>query len=257
MLDHIIAYKGEELRERQRRRPLAEVVAACDLRQPVRDFASAIRRTDGLKLLAEVKRASPSRGEIAPAVSPGEVAVLYEQAGASAISVLTDERFFAGSDSHVAEVKKAVSVPVLRKDFTLSDYHVYEARAIGSDAILLMTQVLEPQQLRDLLALAQDLGLHCLVEGHSPEEVETAVESGAHAIGINNRDLRTLKVDLGTTADRLSLIPPDRIVVSQSGFLTREDVLKVEGLRVDAIQVGTSLMASGEIPSAVAALLGR
>ncbi len=280
MLAEIIKYKREELAQRRVARPLADVKAACADAEPARTFASRLRRGSGpLKLLAEVKRGSPSQGLIHPDADPAGIARVYAECGAAAISVLTDERYFRGRDSHVAQIKAAVDLPVLRKDFTLDAYHVYEARSIDADAVLLMAQVLSAGELADLLALTRSLGMEALVECHEPEEMERVLDAGATAIGINNRDLWTLQIDMDTTLRLLPLVPEGKVagaeghpgakvagaeghpepkvLVSQSGMTERRHVARLEATRVDAIQVGTSLMASGNAQAKIRELMGQ
>ena len=257
MLREIIAHKREELARRQAELPLEEVKRGASRQAPPRDFAAALRRTGPLRLLAEVKRGSPSKGLIDPDAKPADAARVYANAGADAVSVLTDEKYFMGHDSHVGQIKAACDLPVLRKDFTLSEYQVYEARSIGADAVLLMAQVLSPQELDDLLAVTHDLGMEALVECHGPDELECILATPARVIGINNRDLDTLEIDMDTTLRLIDHVPDDRIVVSQSGFADRAQVARVEAARVDAIQVGTSLMASGDLRAKIHELMGQ
>lgn len=257
MLKEIIAHKREELAQRQAALPLEEIKRSAIRQPPPRDFAAALHRTGPLKLLAEVKRGSPSKGLIDPDAKPADAARVYANAGADAVSVLTDEKYFMGHDSHVGQIKAACDLPVLRKDFTLSEYQVHEARSIGADAVLLMAQVLSPQELKDLLSVTHDLGMEALVECHEPDELGSILATPARVIGINNRDLWTLKIDMDTTLRLVGRVPDDRIVVSQSGFNDRAQVERVEATRVDAIQVGTSLMASGDLRAKVQELMGQ
>ena len=256
MLEAIIAHKREELAARRSRTPLAELKRVAADQPLPRDFASALRRRGPLRLLAEIKRGSPSKGLINPHVDVAEAARTYVEAGASAISVLTDEKYFLGHDDHVGMVRSASDRPVLRKDFTLDAYHVYEARAIGADAVLLMAQVLPPERLRELLALTHEFGMAALTECHEPDELDQILDTPARVIGINNRNLFTLEVDLDTTLRLIDRVPPDRIVVSQSGITHRAHVQRIEATRVDAIQVGTSLMQSGHLAGKVRELMG-
>jgi len=257
MLAEIIEHKRRELEQRRADRPLPEVTAACADMPPARNFADPLRRSAGpLKLLAEVKRGSPSKGVINPDVSVAETARTYAGCGAAAISVLTDEHYFMGSDAHVAEIKAACDLPVLRKDFTLDEYHVFEARSIGADAVLLMAQVLSRDELTDLLALTQYLGMEALVECHEPAEMENVLAAGATVVGVNNRDLWTLEMDMETVFRLLPLVPDDKVLVSQSGVAERAHAKRIEATRVDAIQVGTSIMASGDAAAKIRELMG-
>jgi len=257
MLKEIIAHKREELAQRRVERTLEDLKQRAADQPPPRDFATALRRTGPLKLLAEVKRGSPSKGLIDPDAKPADAARAYADAGADAVSVLTDEKYFMGRDSHVGQIKAACDLPVLRKDFTLSEYHVYEARSIGADAVLLMAQVLSPQELEELLSVTHELGMEALVECHEPDELVSILATPARVIGINNRDLWTLRIDMDTTLRLMGRVPDDRIVVSQSGFADRAQVERVETTRVDAIQVGTSLMASGDLRAKIEELMGQ
>jgi indole-3-glycerol phosphate synthase len=251
MLDEIIAHKRRELTERQAATPLDEVRRRAEAADPPRDFAGAVKRTNGVRLLAEIKRGSPSRGVLRTDLSPADLARTYEQAGAHALSVLTDARYFLGADEHLLEARAAVALPVLRKDFTLSEYHVYQARAANADAVLLMAQVLSLAELTTLRQLTEGLGMTAFVEGHRPHEIEAAVACGARVIGINNRDLTNLELDLATTERLRGQIPADRIVVAQSGMETPADVRRMVDAGVDAVQIGSSLMASEDVAAKI------
>jgi len=257
MLEAIIAHKREELAARRSKTPVAELERVAADQPPPRDFASVLRRSGPLRLLAEIKRGSPSKGLINPDVDVAEAARTYAEVGASAISVLTDEKYFLGHDDHVGLARAACDRPVLRKDFTLDAYHVHEARAIGADAVLLMAQVLPPERLRELLSLARELGMTALTECHEPDELDQILDTPARVIGINNRNLFTLEVDLDTSLRLIDRVPPGRVVVSQSGISSRTHVQRLEATRADAIQVGTSLMQSGHLAEKVRELMGR
>ncbi len=255
MLDEIIAHKQRELTERQAATPLDEVRKRAEGADSPRDFAAALKRTNGVRLLAEIKRGSPSRGVIRTDLSPADLARTYEQAGAHALSVLTDAQYFLGADEHLIEARVAVTLPVLRKDFTLAEYHVYQARAVNADAVLLMAQVLPLSELTALRQLTERLGMTAFVEGHHRHEIEAAVGCGARVIGINNRDLTNLETDLTTTERLRGEIPVDRIVVSQSGMETPADVRRMVDAGVDAVQIGSSLMASKDVAAKIHDLL--
>ena len=244
ILDEIVAHKKAELAQRLRRRAAGDVAAAAEHAPEPPDFRAALRRP-GLSIIAEIKGASPSAGTIRGGFDAVSVARAYEAGGAAALSVLTDAKYFHGSWESLASVARAVRLPVLCKEFVIDPYQIDEARAAGAAAVLLIASLLEGS-LRSYLRQAGQRGLAPLVEVHTPDEVALALDAGADMIGINNRDLRTLQVDLGTTARLRPLIPPGVVVVSESGFERREQVQQVERLGVDAILVGTSLMASGE-----------
>jgi len=258
ILDSIVAWKQTEIARLRERVGQDEVRRLAAKAGPVRDFAAAFRVPPpaGIHLLAEIKHASPSAGEICPVGDFPQIARIFERSGAAAISVLTDARYFKGSLEQMIAVRRSVSIPVLRKEFIIDDYQVYESRAAGADAILLMTQILDDIRLSALLRLTRELGMSALVEGHSEAEIRRAGACGARVIGINNRDLRTFETDLETTPRLIGLLPADRTVVSQSAIKARADVLKLQACGARAIQVGETLMRSGDIAAKIAELLG-
>ena len=257
ILDDIIANKKEELSGTKRRSSLAEVKARAADAGPVRGFGKALSRSGAIRLIAEVKKASPSKGVIREDFDPVRIAQTYEKSGASCISVLTEEKFFQGRLEYLAAVRKAAGLPLLRKDFIIDEYQVYEARAAGADAILLIAACLEKNQMAEYLGIAGQLGLDALVESHTYRELDKALLAGATLVGINNRDLSTFTVSLDTTLDLLKDIPDDRIVVSESGIKTRDDVVKLEKAGVDAVLVGEGLMREKDIGKKVKELLGK
>ena len=257
ILNDIIAYKKEELAGTKRRSSLAEVKARAADAGPVRGFGKALSRSGAIRLIAEVKKASPSKGVIREDFDPVRIAQTYEKSGASCISVLTEEKFFQGRLEYLAAVRKAAGLPLLRKDFIIDEYQVYEARAAGADAILLIAACLEKDQMAEYLGIAGQLGLDALVESHTYRELDKALLAGATLVGINNRDLSTFTVSLDTTLDLLKDIPDDRIVVSESGIKTRDDVVKLEKAGVDAVLVGEGLMREKDIGKKMKELLGK
>jgi indole-3-glycerol phosphate synthase len=257
ILDDIIANKKEELAGTKRRSSLAEVKARAADAGPARGFGKALSRSGAIRLIAEVKKASPSKGVIRGDFDPVRIAQAYEQAGASCISVLTEEKFFQGRLEYLAAIRKAAGLPLLRKDFIIDEYQVYEARAAGADAVLLIAACLEKDQMAEYLGIAGQLGLDALVESHTYRELDKALLAGATLVGINNRDLSTFTVSLDTTLDLLKDIPDDRIVVSESGIKTRDDVVKLEKAGVDAVLVGEGLMREKDIGKKVKELLGK
>lgn len=256
ILDEIIAYKKEELAETKRRVALAELKAKAKDAPPARGFEAALAKGGEIRLVAEVKKASPSKGVIREDFNPREIAKSYARSGASCISVLTEKKYFQGSLDYLNEIRAAAELPLLRKDFIVEDYQVYEARAAGADAILLIAACLERRQIEDFLSIAKELGLDALVESHTYRELDRALLAGATLLGINNRDLGTFAVSLQTTLDLLKDIPGDRTVVSESGIRSREDVLTLQQSGVDAILVGESLMREKDIEKKVKELLG-
>jgi indole-3-glycerol phosphate synthase len=254
MLETIVARKREEVAGARAAVPLEEMQFLAEEADPPRDFAGALRA--GFAVIAEIKPASPITGRLREGVDPTEAADLarrYEAGGARALSVLTDKRFFGGGRDLLAAARAAVTLPVLRKDFVLEPYQIYETRAMGADAVLLITALLAPPLLRELTALCHALAMDALAEVHTEAEVATAASAGARIIGINNRDLRTFAVDLGVTARLRTTIPAGLLVVSESGIATSGDVARLRP-HVDAILVGTVLMTSDDPAAAVRAL---
>lgn len=257
ILDQIVSYNLRELEHKRHSLPLPELRRMALEQPPPLDFALALQGKR-VRLIAEVKKASPSKGVIRADFNPVEIAQIYARNGASAISVLTEPRYFAGSLDHLKNVKSALDnkcLPVLRKDFISDPYQIYESRAYGADSLLLIVAVLKMEKLQELLTVSHELNMKCLVEVHDEAEVETALRSGAKIIGINNRDLSTFTVDIATTERLRPLIPPDRIVVSESGIKERCHIEKLRQLDIDAILVGESLMSAPDIAAQMRGLL--
>ena len=257
ILDEIIAYKKEELAETKRQCSLADVKVQAADAGPVRGFGKVLTSGPDIRLIAEVKKASPSKGVIRQDFEPLAIAGTYEQSGAACLSVLTEKKFFQGSLDYLGAIRKVVKLPLLRKDFIIDEYQIFESRAAGADAILLIAACLERRQIEDLLGIAQQLGLDVLVESHTYPELDRSLRAGAGIIGINNRNLLTFSVSLGTTFDLLKDVPDDRIVVSESGINKRDDVVRLQQAGVDAILVGESLMREKDIGRKVKELLGK
>jgi indole-3-glycerol phosphate synthase len=257
VLDAITGKKKERLNHVKGRVSLRELKAKIpDVEKP-RDFSGAIRGGNGrIRLIAEIKQASPSRGLIRLNFDPLEVARIYEEKRADAVSVLTEEDFFSGDLDLIPVVKGAVTKPVLRKDFIFDEYQIYESRAYGADAILLISSLLDTVMAGEYLHLCGELGLSVLFEVHGPDELEKALRLDADIIGINNRDLKTLTVDLGTTFVLRKQIPRDRIVVSESGISKREDIIRLRDAGVDAVLIGTSFMEAQDIGRKIDELMG-
>ncbi|MFB3816525.1 MAG: indole-3-glycerol phosphate synthase TrpC [Candidatus Methylomirabilales bacterium] len=254
ILDRILDRTRAEVEVRKAQTPLARLEAACAAAPPPRDLAAAIRRASGtprrqgpIRVIAEVKKASPSRGVIRENFDPVALAQEYEKAGAHAISVLTDAPFFHGSLADLSAVRGAVGLPLLRKDFHVEAYQLWEARAAGADAVLLIVATLEDAALRDLLALARRLSLTALVEVHTGDELARALAAGAPVLGINNRNLATFEVALDTTFALLPRVPPDRVLVSESGIATAEDVRRLADAGADAVLVGEGLLRHADV----------
>jgi indole-3-glycerol phosphate synthase len=257
ILDEIIVYKKQELSDTRRRVPLSEVKAKASDAGPVRGFGKMLAVSGEIRLIAEVKKASPSKGVIREDFDPVDIAKTYARSGAHCLSVLTEKKYFQGNLEYLGEIRKAVPLPLLRKDFIIDEYQVFEARAAGADAILLISACLERRQIEDLISIATELALDVLVESHTYKELDRALLAGASLVGINNRDLYTFSVSIQSTLDLLKDIPEDRIVVSESGIRSREDVLRLQQAGVDAILVGESLMREKDIGKKVKELLGK
>ena len=257
ILDNIVADGKLELDERKRIVPLSEIEMAAREQSPPLDFAAALKG-EHIQLIAEVKKASPSRGIIRADFNPAEIAAIYADNGASAISVLTETKYFQGSIDYLRVIRSALGsrqLPLLRKDFIFDPYQIYEARAYGADALLLIVAMLMPEQLTELLGLSRELGMSCLVEVHKEAELEIALDSGTGIIGINNRDLDTFNVDLATTERLRPLIPRNRITVSESGIKNRSDMEKLKTWGIDAALIGEALMAAPDIAGKMKELL--
>jgi indole-3-glycerol phosphate synthase len=253
-LAKIVEVKQEEIARLNH--SAAELRARAEVAAPTRPFAAALRAPDEVRLLAEIKRKSPSAGAIRAGADPAEIARAYAAGGAAALSVLTDVQFFDGYLGALAAVREAVDLPLLRKDFILSPLQVWEARAAGADAILLIVRILDDARLRDLRVLAVDLGMDVLVEVHDLHELDRAQRSGATLIGVNNRDLSTFVTDLRLSEDVAPRVDASFTLVAESGIRTAADVQRLGAVGVDAILVGESLMRQPDVEKAAAALAG-
>ncbi|MFC2071431.1 indole-3-glycerol phosphate synthase TrpC [Chloroflexota bacterium] len=257
ILDQIVAVNKLELEARKRSFPLKELRKVVVEQTPPLNFASALHG-ERAQLIAEVKKASPSKGIIRSDFNPVEIARTYADNGASAISVLTETKHFQGSLNYLRDIRDALGdkrLPLLRKDFIVDPYQIYESRAYGADCLLLIVAILTPAKLETLLELSHQLSMSCLVEVHNEAELEIALSSQARIIGINNRDLSTFAVDLTTTERLRPLIPQDRIVVSESGIKDRSDMERLRQWGVDAVLIGETLMSADNIAAKMKELL--
>ena len=254
-LETVVERTRAEVEARRHQVPAAELESRLGPSRRGRPFSEALI-DEGISLIAEMKRASPSKGPIRPGASVSEVVSAYQRAGASAVSVLTEPNWFGGSLDDLVEARAACDLPLLRKDFVVDEYQLLEARVAGADAVLLIVAALERGRMEELMGAASDLGLDALVEVHDEKEVEVAVEAGAELIGINNRDLHSLEVDLETTFELLADVPAGTVVVAESGITENEDVERLERAGVDAILVGEALMRADDPVRAVRDLLG-
>ena len=257
ILEKILATKKEEVQAAKKARPLSDLEMEAKSREPTRGFRSALRRDPGtaIRAIAEIKRASPSAGPIRPDATPSKIAQLYENAGASCISVLTDTAYFDGHLSFLQEARNATKLPLLRKDFIVDPYQIVEARAAGADAVLLIVAALEPRQLADLRDAASAHQLDALIEIHNEAEADTALKMGANLIGVNHRDLTTFTIDMSLTARLFPHVTPGTVLVGESGIKTFADVQMLAESGADAILVGERLMRAENPGAALTELL--
>jgi indole-3-glycerol phosphate synthase len=259
ILDQILVSKQRELEHQKREQPLSEMERRAK-ETPLPLNLSGALMGSGVRLIAECKKASPSRGLLSPSYDPAALARTYAENGAAAISVLTEADHFQGSLEHLSKVKDAVGaagLPVLRKDFIFDPYQVYQARACGADALLLIVAMLEQSQLKELLGIAQSIWLQTLVEVHSETEMEAVLEAGAEIIGINHRDLKTFQMDMGLAERLRPLIPNGKVVVAESGIHSRDDVARMKKAGVNAVLVGESLVTALDVAAKVRELAGN
>ncbi len=257
ILNQIVRDKQVELEATKQKVPLVKLQEIVEKQAPPLDFTSAIRSSD-MSLIAEVKKASPSRGVIRPRFDPVAIARTYADNGVSAISVLTEVKYFQGKLVYLNDIKKALGekcVPLLRKDFLTDPYQIYESRAYGADCLLLIVAILTPKKLDELIELSYELRMSCLVEVHNEAEMKIALKSKAKIIGINNRDLRSFKVNIKTTERLRPIVPLDKIVVSESGIKDRNDFEKMRDWDIDAVLVGETLMSAPNISEKLKELL--
>ncbi|MDD2536135.1 MAG: indole-3-glycerol phosphate synthase TrpC [Macromonas bipunctata] len=257
ILQKIVATKREEIAQALTKTPLAQMRADAESRVLTRDFAGALRSkiTAGLPaVIAEVKKASPSKGVIRPDFIPADIAQSYAQFGAACLSVLTDRQYFQGSPDYLKQARASCHLPVLRKDFIVDPYQVYEARAMGADCILLIAACLDDAQLAELEAIALGLNMAVLVEVHDRDELQRALQLKTPLLGINNRNLRTFEVTLDTTLGMLADVPADKLLITESGILTRDDVRTLRAAGVNAFLVGEAFMRAPEPGLALAEL---
>ena len=247
LLEQILQEKQKEV---ARLKNIMQVEGDSDL-PPQRDFKAAISMPEKINLIAEIKFASPSAGLIRPKTDPVRIGRIYEEAGAAAVSLLTDKRFFQGDPAQLPRLKKAISLPILQKDFFIDEVQVRQAFFCGADAILLIARILSQQQLEELISMSRELGIAPLTEVHDKVDLEKALACGAEIIGINNRDLDSFKVDMGTTFELAPLVPKNRILVSESGIESRADILSLKATGIQAVLVGSALMRSNDPTSKV------
>ena len=254
ILKKIVSEKKRDVEQKKQNLPIAALKKRITERDKPRDFASSLSG-DAMKLIAEVKKASPSKGVLCSDFNPVGLAREYARCGATAVSVLTEVNHFQGNLEYLDLVKKEVSTPILRKDFIFDEYQIYESAAFGADALLLITAILSQEQLVELQALSHSLGLDCLVEVHNEKELERTLSCDAEIIGINNRDLNTFKVNIDITRRLCALVPKEKIVVSESGIKTKHDIAKLKKWGVNAVLIGEALVTASNISAKMEALL--
>jgi indole-3-glycerol phosphate synthase len=257
ILEKIVAVKHDEVAEAKRRRDLSSIRREAEERNDVRNFAGSLREriaAGHAAVIAEIKKASPSKGVLREHFMPAEIAASYEQHGAAALSVLTDAQFFRGANAYLEQARAACALPVLRKDFMIDSYQVYESRAIGADCILLIVACLDDALMKDLEAQAHALGMAVLVEVHDARELERALRLETPLVGINNRNLRSFEVRLETTLELRKSLPADRLLVTESGILARADVQRLRDANVHAFLVGEAFMRAADPGAALAEL---
>ncbi|MBI5238535.1 MAG: indole-3-glycerol phosphate synthase TrpC [Deltaproteobacteria bacterium] len=258
ILDEIVKRRFAGLLRQKGVLSLAEIKKNLDPARPIRDFKKAVSApSDDVRIIAEVKKASPSRGVIRDVFNPLGLAKEYEANGAAAVSVLTEEAYFQGSLEHLKLIKENTGLPVLRKDFIIDEYQIYEARSAGADAILLIAAILDEKVLKNFIWLTEALGMAALIEVHDEEEIEKALEAGVGLIGVNNRDLKTFKVDINTTIRLLPLVPKDKILVSESGIRERADILMLKKAGVSAFLIGEALIKEKDAGKKLRGLIGK
>jgi len=260
ILTKIVAVKREELAVLLRQKPLAAVRADAESRLQTRDFVGALRQKISAgkpAVIAEVKKASPSKGVLRVDFIPADIAQSYAEFGAACLSVLTDQQFFQGSIEYLKQARASCGLPVLRKDFMVDAYQIYESRVVGADCILLIAAILDDQQMKDMEALAVSLDMAVLVEVHDAAELERALKLKTPLIGINNRNLKTFEVSLDTTFELMGRVPADRVLVTESGIVSPADVKRLRDAKINAFLVGEAFMRADEPGEALAELFGK
>ncbi len=241
ILNKIMEYKKERIKDEKAKMPFKTLIKGLYLTEPSRDFKESFT-DDKLSIIGEIKKASPSKGIIKEDFCPQQIARLYDENKVDAVSVLTEDRFFKGSNLYLKQVRKVTNLPILRKDFIIDSFQIYQSKALGADAILLISAILTKRQLADFQKIAKVLGLCCLVEVHNEEELDIVLETDAEIIGINNRNLRDFTTDIRNTEDLIKFIPNDKIVISESGIHSKKDMDYLKSLGVSGVLIGESLM---------------
>lgn len=256
ILTKIIEQKRKDVDVAKDKLPLAEIEKRLAVLPSGRDFEAAISKEHEINLIAEIKKVSPSSGVLRHDLDPVKIAQLYRAYGAKAISVITDEKFFGGKLEYLDIVRRNVYLPLLRKDFMLDKYQLYESKLFGADAVLLIAEILSQSELTHFLNICRDLKLDAVVEVHGEEDIKKALSVESRIIGINNRDLNTFKVNLETTSNLIGSIPKDKVIISESGISTYEDVMFLKSLGVNAVLIGETFMRSDDIRTKIMEVMG-
>lgn len=255
ILNTIIKQKEKELKLLKKRIKKQSLISASAKRKKTLNFKSAVSKAGKLNIIGEIKRSSPSAGLLKKDFNPLAIAACYKKNGVAALSVLTDETFFGGSLSYIKLIKEKVDLPILRKDFIIDEYQIYESCVWGADAVLLIAAILPVERLKKFITLAEKLNMSALVEVHTKKDIQKALDSKARIIGVNNRDLKNFKVDLNTTKKALKFIPEGKIVVSESGIKTKKDLLYLKKAGVNAALIGEIFMKAGNLEKKLSSLL--
>lgn len=256
ILEKIVQQKIKALRAEKMKVPLDELIPRLNEKNSIIDFNRAIKKKKGLSIVAEIKKASPSKGIIRKEFNPIEISEIYQDSGVDAISILTEKYFFHGDDRYLYKIGEKSNVPLLRKDFIIDPYQIYQSRTFGAHAILLIVALLDKKKLSYFKSLAEDIGLQCLVEVHDEEELKMALEVDSKIIGINNRNLKNFKTDLKTTERLIDKIPKDKTIISESGINSRSDMIYLENLGIDGALIGEAIMREKCIKSKIKELRG-
>jgi len=257
ILDKIVSYKKKKIEEEKEITPIDEILPVMDSCNDTRSFKKAFENKTSISIIAEVKKASPSKGIIKKDFNPEEIARAYGSNRAEAISVLTEDRFFKGHNSYLKEVRNVTSAPLLRKDFIIDPYQIYQSKVLGADAILLIVSILSKEKIVEFIEIAKSIGLECLVEVHDRFELEAALKAGSEIIGINNRDLKTFNTSLSTTENLIKHIPESKVIISESGINTRQDMEFLQSLGVNGVLIGEGLMRANSIEDKFKELRGE
>lgn len=256
ILDTIVRYKEVRVNKQKEEHPISEIIKELETTELSRNFIGAFKKSKKISIIAEVKKASPSKGVIRENFNYLDIASIYEEKKVDAISVLTEDKFFLGKDDCLKDIKKITTIPILRKDFIIDEYQIYQSKALGADAVLLIASILDKKKLNDFYKTARNIEMECIVEVHDEKELQEVLEIDVKIIGINNRNLKTFETRLNTTEDLVKYIPKNKVIISESGIKTRDDIEYLQGIGVDGVLIGESLMKSNDIGKKISQLRG-